>query len=253
MEMTVSRLLLATAVAASATCATAPASPMPMTSAHQQGLLSAAPKADVAAAASGPGVHPLELGARRDGVLFVPKSYSAGKPVPLIVAFHGAGGDAQQGLDILQTVAEERGVLLLSIDSRGPSWDVIRGGLGPDVAFVDAALAKVFSAYRVDPAHVAVAGFSDGASYALTLGLSNGGLFTHVLAFSPGFAAPLAVRGKPRIYISHGTRDAVLPIAGCGRRLARVLGQDYDVTYDEFDGPHTVPRAQLQAAMKLFL
>ncbi len=30
-------------------------------------------------------------------------------------------------------------------------------------------------------------GFSDGASYALSLGVPNGDLFTHIVAFSPGF------------------------------------------------------------------
>lgn len=38
----------------------------------------------------------------------------------------------------------------------------------------------------IDPAHVAIGGFSDGASCALSLGLVNGDLFTHVMAFSPG-------------------------------------------------------------------
>lgn len=39
------------------------------------------------------------------------------------------------------------------------------------------------------------AGFSDGASYALSLGLPNGNLFSHIVAFSPGFMrAPTLVR-----------------------------------------------------------
>jgi predicted esterase len=37
-------------------------------------------------------------------------------------------------------------------------------------------------------ATLAVSGFSDGASYALSIGPANGDLFTHVMAFSPGFA-----------------------------------------------------------------
>ena len=42
--------------------------------------------------------------------------------------------------------------------------------------------------------------------------------------------------------MSHGTRDSVLPIDRCSRRLAPVLEQaGYDVLYHEFDGPHRVP------------
>ena len=50
---------------------------------------------------------------------------------------------------------------------------------------------------------------------------------------------PLAVKGKPRIFISHGTRDAVMPIDDTSRKFVprlRTLG--YDVTYREYDGTH---------------
>jgi phospholipase/carboxylesterase len=90
---------------------------------------------------------------------------------------------------------------------------------------------------------VALGGFSDGASYALSLGLTNGDLFTHLIAFSPGFMAPGGEVGRPRCYVAHGTRDAVLPIDRCSRRLVPVLERaGYAVRYHEFDGPHTVPR-----------
>jgi predicted esterase len=41
-------------------------------------------------------------------------------------------------------------------------------------------LSFVFDAYPVDPERIAVSGFSDGASYALSLGLINGTLFSQV-------------------------------------------------------------------------
>jgi phospholipase/carboxylesterase len=100
---------------------------------------------------------------------------------------------------------------------------------------------------------VAAGGFSDGASYALSVGLGNGDLFTHVLAFSPGFMAPAVVVGEPRVYVSHGSRDEVLPI-GCSRRIVPELGRaGYDVRYHEFDGPHTVPEAVARGAVDWFL
>src|SRR3712207_8603556 len=39
--------------------------------------------------------------------------------------------------------------------------------------------------------------------------LANGDLFDTVLAFSPGFAAPPSRRGRPRVWVSHGTGDRV--------------------------------------------
>ena len=116
------------------------------------------------------------------------------------------------------------------------------------------ALTLTFERYTVDPARLAIGGFSDGASYALSLGLTNGDLFTHVLAFSPGFVSPAARRGAPRIYVSHGTFDTVLPIDACSRRIVPILHEaGYDVRYDEFDGPHTVPPTIAQTALDWML
>jgi predicted esterase len=199
------------------------------------------------------GKLPLELGSPRDGLVYVPKSYRVGQPAPLVVMLHGAGGNAQQSLRILQSIADAEGFLVLAPDSRGSTWDVILGEYGADVTFLNEALTWVFERYAVDPAQVAIGGFSDGASYALSLGISNGDLFTHVLAFSPGFAAPAEQHGAPRLYLSHGTRDAVLPINSCSRRLVpRLQGAGYDVRYHEFDGPHTVPAEIAREAVEWF-
>lgn len=199
----------------------------------------------------GPGVHPLGLERGRDGLLLIPRGYSPERPVGMVVLLHGAGGTAQHGLDLLQAHADDAGLLLFAPDARGPTWDFIMGGYGPDVRFLDAGLAHVFAHYAVDPERVALGGFSDGASYALSLGIANGDLFHHLIAFSPGFAAPPAQAGEPRIYISHGTRDTVLPIDRCGRRLARTLEQvGYDVHYHEFDGPHVVPQELRREAVE---
>jgi phospholipase/carboxylesterase len=189
-----------------------------------------------------PGAHPLGLGQGRDGVYYVPPSYTPKRPAPLVLCLHGAGGHGARSILAMQAQADRAGLLLVAPDSRDVTWDVLRGGLGPDVRFIDEALGLMFAQFAVDPAHIAIDGFSDGASYALTLGLPNGDLFTHILAFSPGFMAPPGANGAPRIFISHGTRDPVLPIDFCSRRLVPLIRQaGYEVRYREFDGPHGVP------------
>jgi predicted esterase len=183
----------------------------------------------------------------------VPNSYRPDQPAPLVVLLHGAGGDAQGGLGLLQAFADERGLILLAPASRGRTWDVILDGYGPDITLIDQALDHTFSRYTVDPARLAVGGFSDGASYALSVGITNGDLFTHVIAFSPGFMAPADRQGSPRCFISHGTNDEVLPIDRCSRRIVPQLQRaGYDVLYREFDGPHTVPPEIAQAAIEWY-
>src|SRR4051812_34741527 len=53
------------------------------------------------------------------------------RPARLVVVLHGAGGRAQQALDLLRAVADERRLLLVAPQSVAATWDVIAGGYGP--------------------------------------------------------------------------------------------------------------------------
>lgn len=198
-----------------------------------------------------PGLQPLGLATGRDGVLYVPAGYDAAVPAPLLLLLHGAGGAGDSIAEGFAPLADATGVVLLAPDSRARTWDRIRGGFGPDVAFIDGALAHAFARCNADPARVATGGFSDGASYALALGLTNGDLFSRLLALSPGFAPADTRRGTPRIFVTHGVQDTVLPIDQCSRRIVpalRALG--YEVRYEEFDGGHAIPRELATTAME---
>ena len=158
----------------------------------------------------------------------------------LVVLLHGAGGSARQGLGLLLPYAERHNLLLVAPQSAAATWDLISAGYGPDVRRLENVLAEVLAGYPVD--RMCIGGFSDGASYALSLGLTNGDVFDAVVAFSPGFAAPLITHGSPRLFVSHGDADRVLPIDRCSRRLVpRLRKLGYEVTYDEFRGGHEVP------------
>jgi len=196
------------------------------------------------------GVHELDVGGGVQVLLAVPP----GPPVPrpLLVFFHGAGGEPGQSLGAVGRAAADRGALVLAPRSSAATWDLVTGGLGRDVAVLDAALAE--AGRHVAVSRCAVGGFSDGASYALSIGPANGDLFDAVLAFSPGFAAPPVRVGRPRLWITHGTGDRVLPVDRCGRRLAAAFRRDgYDVTYDEFDGGHEVRPAGVIDALDWWL
>jgi len=212
----------------------------------RRGRLRSRPVAGPDAASARVGLRPRGLADTRDGYLYVPAGYRHESPAPLAVMLHGAGEDARDGLALLRAQADEADIILLSPASREYTWDLVvgRGRYGPDVAAIDRALEQTFARYAIDPARVAAAGYSDGASYALSLGIDNGDLFSHVLAFSPGFLAPAGRVGSPRIFVSHGTQDRWLPIERCSRRIVPQLeGAGYEVRYREFEGPHVVPPA----------
>ena len=225
------------------------------TSAWADGRLKARPGVAAKAWEAGPGTYDLRLGTSRDGLFYVPPDLPEAGPHPLIVMLHGAGGAAREVVPMLQTIADQLGIIVLAPESQASdSWDILEGAYGPDIEFIDHALEITFGRFTIDANRVAVAGFSDGASYALSVGLMNGDLFGDILAFSPGFAEPAHNIGKPRIFISHGDKDTVLPVESGGRRLAKELGEaGYDVDYREFDGGHIVPPDLVAAAAKRFL
>ncbi|MDQ0674163.1 phospholipase/carboxylesterase [Pseudarthrobacter siccitolerans] len=200
--------------------------------------------------APAPGQQGLGLEPVRDTSLYVPSGLQPGQPAPLIFLLHGAGGEAAGGLSLLSAFAETHKIVLAAPSSGGSTWDGVRGAFGPDVQTINRALERIFTLVFIDPGRIAVGGFSDGASYALALGLANGDLFSRIIAFSPGFVPPVPRSGQPRIFVSHGDSDSVLPIDRTSRRLVPVLqAGGYDVTYREFSGPHTVPAGIAQEAV----
>ena len=221
---------------------------------YNTGRLTARPGTGTPANSVKPGVQPLQLGKQKDGLLYVPAGYQHDRPASLAVMLHGSGGQAEHGLSLLRQYADSNNIILIAPASRSYSWDIIASdAFDQDVIFIDQALAMVFERFAIDPAHIAIGGFSDGASYALCIGLTNGDLFTHILAFSPGFAFTREKAGKPAVFISHGENDPVLPIDTCSRRIkAQLLRQEYSLSYYEFEDGHVVPPFIVQKGVEWF-
>jgi predicted esterase len=203
----------------------------------------------------------LGLRHERDAILQVPKSPSQ-SPLPLLIMLHGATQNAEQMFDYLEKAPEEAGVAVLAPNSFDITWDAMHDSFGPDVEYLNRALQRTFDTVSVHPARVSLGGFSDGASYALGLGLINADLFSKIAAFSPGFIVAedevknfreknALSQNKPRIFISHGTHDHILPIERCGRRVAADLkSKGFDVIFREFDGDHEIPPQIATEAMQ---
>lgn len=201
-----------------------------------------------------PGRHAITFAEGREAVLVVPEGLDPAGPVPLLVMFHGAGGEANKVLPHFVRWARARGFLLLAPQSMFPTWDIVIGGHGPDLERLDAALQQVAAHFRLDPARLGFAGFSDGGSYALSVGLTNGDVVSHVIALSAGFMNTFVRHGSPRVFLAHGRSDTQLPLETSARPHAlRLLEQGVDLTLLPFEGDHVIVPEVVARAIGFFM
>ena len=109
----------------------------------------------------------------REYRLYVPPSANTGRPVPLVVAFHGMLVDSKDVMPKythLNETAERHGFILAYPNALFGTWGLLPNRIDDDLALFDALFAKVSAAYRVDPKRIYV------------LGMSNGGYFAHLVA-----------------------------------------------------------------------
>jgi phospholipase/carboxylesterase len=126
--------------------------------------------------------------------------------------------------------------------------------------FLEHAYAEIYRRVRIDHARQALIGYSDGASYALAIGLSNPRLFAAVMGWAAGFVVmdPRAIAPddpRPRVFIEHGTHDAVFPFEQIALRnleILRRLGYEVEFRVDE-GGIHWPSAAFQTAALDWFL
>jgi phospholipase/carboxylesterase len=239
------------AVAALVLAIAAPAVAGPPMSGRGAPLLKARP------AAAGPTLPAGETSLANGAVAYRPATVPPG-PLPLLVLLHGAGGYPPGFLQKMEPVADRLGLILLAPRSAGPTWDLIENMQmdedpwhGPDAHRLDQSLADLFSRAAIDPSHVVLLGFSDGASYALSLGLSNPKLFTTVIALSPGMLdPPRRVDREQQVFIAHGRSDGVLSF-DAARDMAEALRRaGHTVRFQPFDGGHQIDPVSLTQALE---
>ncbi|MDL2283588.1 esterase [Oxalobacter sp. OttesenSCG-928-P03] len=201
-----------------------------------------------------PGLHSLGLAEERDTLLLVPEGLEPSRPVPLFVMFHGASGSAEKVMPFVTDYAHKHKFIIMLPQSTYYTWDLTIGGHGPDLDRLGKALNIVSSHFAIDPEHFALAGFSDGASYALSTGLTNGDLISHIIVLSGGFMNVYMKTGKPRVFITHSPEDEQLNIKTSALKHHKELKElGYDIHFELFSGPHVIYPPVVEKAMAFFL
>ena len=156
-------------------------------------------------------------GLERSYALHVPPSCD-GRPCPLIVAFHGAGGTGRFAESVgLYRAADRAGFVVAAPDGVGGDWALgcsgctlaDRSGID-DIRFTATLVTHLSQRLRIDPARVYATGRSDGAAFTYRLACNYPLAGAAVVAgqlFDPASCQP--PRPIPLIAF-HGRADAVV-------------------------------------------
>jgi predicted esterase len=193
------------------------------------------------------------------GYLLLPTSIDPTRRYPLVTVFHGAGRQDELLVRAYQDEPTRREALFFIPRSTYPTWDLLVGRDRADLDFLEQAYAEIYRRVPVDHGRQALVGYSDGASYALAVGLSNPRLFAAIMGWAAGFviidrAAISATDPRPRILLEHGTHDPVFPFEEVAMRncaVLRGLGYQVDLRVDE-GGVHWPSREFQSAALDWF-
>jgi phospholipase/carboxylesterase len=159
---------------------------------------------------------------------------SCGKAAWLVVLLHGVGGDGNDLIDLAlnwQPIIPKAEFLALhapfpfdqaptgrqwfSIADRNP--DKVRDGISAAAAILDPWLDELLAKRRLDPSHLALVGFSQGAMTALHVGLRRNKKIAGIVSFSGALVAPQTlgteICSRPPVLLVHGEADDVVPFA----------------------------------------
>jgi polyhydroxybutyrate depolymerase len=175
--------------------------------------------------------------------LHVPPQSDSSRPLPLVLAFHGGGGQARSmvALARFDTIADREGFLVAYPDGVKRGWNDGRGGAADvrergdvdDVAFVAALLDAIAKEHAVDVRRVFATGMSNGAIFSNLLAVRLAPRLAAIAPVAGGLAAPLEANFAPArpvsVLVISGTQDPLVPYAGgfvINERRGSVVGAE---------------------------
>ena len=162
--------------------------------------------------------------------MHLPASYDASQPAPLLIYLHGYGGTGEQGDEYfgLGTRAEHEGFVYAApdgtLDSDGNRFwgateaccDFDSSGVD-DVAYLTDVITEIQGALAIDPARIALVGWSNGAFMSYRMACERADRIAAVVGLAgAGYADPgLCTPSEPvSIAAIHGTADDVIRFDG---------------------------------------
>ena len=185
-----------------------------------------------AAAQSKSGMRTLRAGGlERSYLVHLPAPRPAGRALPLVLVFHGAGGRPRGIADHtgFSRVADREGFIAVYPAGIRNRWNDGRGRPSTpydDVAFIRAMLDTLLRTERIDPARIYATGISNGAMFVHRLACELPGVLAAIAPVAGALPAAIApgCAGAPPVSVLaiQGTEDQLVPYDGGG--VARTRG-----------------------------
>ena len=160
-------------------------------------------------------------GETREYALHVPRRFSGGSKMPLLLVFHGGGGHAWQmpKFTNFDEIADESGFVVAYPEAVNKSWDDTRGlSKANDVGFVRTLIEHLEKQFPIDSTRVYATGISNGGFFSNRLACDLSDKIAAIAAVAATMPTTLPENCHPVRPISvlymNGTKDPLVPING---------------------------------------
>jgi len=188
--------------------------------------------------------------------LYVPQAYDPRNAYPLVICLHGMGFSGDNYLERWEDRLGEEYILACPTMEGGAWWTETAEAL------VLAVFREVSSRYHVDLNRVLLTGMSNGGIGTYLVGISHADLFAGIAPMAAGipkeiypFLSNLEHTG---VYIIHGEKDQVMPVALSREVYAYLEKLGYPVVYREHQlihpqaGGHFFPKDEVPRLVEWF-
>jgi polyhydroxybutyrate depolymerase len=165
-------------------------------------------------------------GIERTYRIYVPPSYDETKPAPLLLVFHGLGGDGKEmeSATKFNDISGPRAFIVVYPDGYKSSWSdgsgvTPAGRVGiDDVGFVSALIDKLTNELKIDTNRVYATGFSNGGMFVQRLSCEIPDKIAAIASVGGTMVVNISTRCNPERAVSvmhlHGTDDSIVPWEG---------------------------------------
>jgi polyhydroxybutyrate depolymerase len=167
-------------------------------------------------------------GRTRSYLLYLPPAVTGPKALPLLLAFHGGGGQGQsmQRLTGFNTLADQQGFIAVYPDAVDKNWNdgrdspflaSQREGIN-DTGFVSALIDHLSHNLNIDPKRIYATGMSNGGIFSQMVGCELAGKIAAIAPVAGSMATKLAPNCNPArplpVMMIMGTDDPLVPWQG---------------------------------------